>query len=49
MEHLGIRPGPMVGEALEYLLEMRMDRGPISKEEALRLLDEWWEQRRGEQ
>ena len=49
MEHLGIMPGPLVGEALEYLLELRMDRGPISKEEAFRLLEEWWSQRGGEQ
>ena len=48
MEHLGIPPGPLVGEALEYLLELRMDRGPIPEEEALRLLDEWWEQRQGD-
>jgi poly(A) polymerase len=48
MEHLGLKPGPVVGEALAYLLEIRMDRGPISEEEAYRLLDEWWEQRGGE-
>lgn len=48
MEHLGLKPGPVVGEALAYLLEIRMDRGPISEEEAFRLLDEWWEQRGGE-
>jgi poly(A) polymerase len=48
MEHLGIPPGPPVGEALDYLMELRMDRGPIAEEEAFRLLDEWWEQRRGE-
>jgi poly(A) polymerase len=41
MEHLRLAPGPMVGEALTYLLELRMDRGPISKEEAIELLDEW--------
>src|SRR5207249_4975641 len=34
MEHLGIAPGPVVGEALAYLMELRMDRGPIAKEEA---------------
>ena len=41
MEHLGIPPGPLVGEALAYLLEIRMDRGPIDEEEAFLLLDEW--------
>jgi poly(A) polymerase len=41
MEHLGVSPGPVVGEALAYLLELRMDRGPIEEEEAYRLLDEW--------
>jgi poly(A) polymerase len=41
MAHLGIPPGPVVGEALAYLLEERLERGPIQKEEAHRLLDEW--------
>jgi poly(A) polymerase len=41
MKHLGIGPGPLVGEARDYLLELRMDRGPIEEEEAYRLLDEW--------
>ncbi|MGH2685510.1 MAG: HDIG domain-containing metalloprotein, partial [Actinomycetota bacterium] len=45
MAHLGIGPGPLVGEALGHLLELRMDRGPIDEEEALRLLDEWAEQK----
>jgi poly(A) polymerase len=41
MEHLGIPPGPRVGEALAFLLEQRLERGPIEHEQALRLLDEW--------
>ena len=41
MEHLGLQPGPIVGEALRYLLEERMERGPITNDEAYRLLDEW--------
>ncbi len=41
MAHLGIPPGPLVGEALEHLLELRMDRGPIPEDEAHALLDEW--------
>jgi poly(A) polymerase len=41
MEHLGIGPGPLVGEAREFLLEQRLERGPIEEEEACRLLEEW--------
>jgi poly(A) polymerase len=41
MAHLGIGPGPVVGEALAYLLEERMEQGPIDKERAFRLLEEW--------
>jgi poly(A) polymerase len=41
MEHLGMEPGPQVGEALAYLMEVRMERGPISQDEAFALLDAW--------
>jgi poly(A) polymerase len=41
MQHLGVKPGPVVGEALAYLLDQRMERGPIEKDDAYRLLDEW--------
>ncbi len=41
MAHLGIPPGPVVGEALEHLMELRLERGPIDKDEAYRLLDAW--------
>lgn len=42
MEHLGIPPGPLVGEALAYLLEIRLDEGEIGHDEAVARLDEWW-------
>lgn len=45
MEHLGIAPGREVGEALAFLLELRMDQGPLSEDEAYRRLDEWWQNR----
>ena len=41
MERLRLEPGPEVGRALAYLMEVRMDRGPISEAEALELLDAW--------
>jgi poly(A) polymerase len=45
MAHLGVPPGPIVGEALTYLLELRLDEGPLGKQEAYRRLDEWWRAR----
>jgi poly(A) polymerase len=42
MAHLGIEPGPVIGEIMDLLLEHRIDEGPYSEEEALRLVDEWW-------
>jgi len=42
MEHLGLDPGPAVGRALEMLMEVRLERGPIDGSEARRLLDAWW-------
>ena len=42
MEHLGIPPGPAVGRALDHLMELRLERGPIDEDEGYRLLDEWW-------
>jgi poly(A) polymerase len=41
MERLGVGPGPVVGRALQYLMEVRLERGPIEEDEALRLLEEW--------
>ena len=45
MEILGIPPGREVGQAYNYLLELRLDRGPMDPEEAERALREWWETR----
>jgi poly(A) polymerase len=42
MTHLGVPPGPAVGKALNFLLELRLEEGPLGKEEAYRRLDEWW-------
>lgn len=45
MALLGIRPGPVVGEAYRYLLELRLDAGPLGADEAERRLHEWFAQR----
>lgn len=47
MRHLGLRPGPAVGEALAMLLEARLDEGPLGEDEARRRLDAWWASRSG--
>ncbi len=45
MAFLGIRPGPLVGEALDHLLEIRLDEGPIPEDEAYRRLAAWADER----
>jgi poly(A) polymerase len=42
MSRLEIKPGPAVGEALAWLLELRLEEGPLGTEEAGRRLDAWW-------
>jgi poly(A) polymerase len=42
MELLGVAPGPAVGRALDFLLELRIEEGPLGEEEATRRLREWW-------
>ena len=41
MEHLGLEPGPIVGEALDHLMELRMESGPMTEDEAIAALDAW--------
>jgi poly(A) polymerase len=43
MEQLGIGPGRDVGRALGFLLDLRMDEGPLGEDEARRRLAAWWE------
>jgi poly(A) polymerase len=45
MELLDIPAGPQVGEAWRYLKELRMDRGPLTAEEASAELLAWWQSR----
>lgn len=45
MQRLGIEPGRLVGEALDFLLEIRLDEGPIDKDDAYERLDAWAQER----
>ena len=41
MEVLGIPPGPQVGRAYTYLLELRLDEGALGEDEARERLLRW--------
>ncbi|GAA3997469.1 CCA tRNA nucleotidyltransferase [Allokutzneria multivorans] len=41
MSLLGLSPGPLVGQAWKHLKELRLDRGPLSRDEAEAELKEW--------
>ncbi len=41
MDILGLEPGPQVGEALAFLMELRIERGPVPEDEAIELLRAW--------
>jgi len=45
MELLGIGPGRDVGDAYKFLLERRLDRGPVEPDEAKAELLQWWDDR----
>jgi len=45
MERLGLEPGPLVGEALACLMELRMERGEVPEDEAYGLLEAWAQER----
>lgn len=42
MRLLDVPPGPVVGAAYRFLLEARLDEGPLGAEEAERRLRAWW-------
>lgn len=42
METLDVGPGPVIGAAYKFLLELRLENGPMGRDEAVRALKEWW-------
>ena len=46
MKILNIKPSRVVGEAYDYLLELRMERGPLGPEKATEELLTWWSARK---
>src|SRR5699024_1627641 len=49
MDILDIEPGPVVGQAYQHLLALRMEHGPLGPERAEAELRTWWAQREAEQ
>lgn len=45
MAYLGVEPGPLVGEAHRFLLDVRLDEGPLGEEAIYERLDEWARER----
>jgi poly(A) polymerase len=45
MDQLGLSPGRDVGAALSFLLELRLEEGPLGEAEARRRLQAWWDER----
>jgi poly(A) polymerase len=41
MAFLGVPPGPVIGEAHRFLMDVRMDEGEIAEDEAYARLDAW--------
>jgi poly(A) polymerase len=46
MKLLGISPSADVGKALDFLMELRMEYGPLGEERATEELLQWWKARR---
>lgn len=47
MAHLGVAPGPIIGHALKFLLELKRSEGVLGEEEVLERLDAWYAERSG--
>ncbi|WP_307714564.1 CCA tRNA nucleotidyltransferase [Streptomyces sp. V4I23] len=41
-EILGVGPGPVIGKAYAFLLDLRLENGPMEHDAAVAALKEWW-------
>jgi poly(A) polymerase len=46
MQLLDLKPSADVGKALDFLMELRMEQGPLGQERATEELIQWWKARR---
>ena len=46
MQILDLKPSADVGKALDFLMELRMENGPLGEERATQELVQWWKARR---
>ena len=44
MQILNIKPSPIVGKAYDFLLELRLENGPIGEDKAKEALLTWWKE-----
>ncbi|MEV6309660.1 CCA tRNA nucleotidyltransferase [Streptomyces sp. NPDC051840] len=42
MQILGVGPGPVIGRAYAFLLELRLENGPMDRDAAISALKDWW-------
>ncbi|MER7758432.1 CCA tRNA nucleotidyltransferase [Streptomyces sp. NPDC097619] len=47
MKVLDVSPGPVIGKAYKFLLELRLENGPMGHEAAAEALKEWWAAEQG--
>ena len=46
MQILNLKPSPAVGKAYDFLLELRLENGPMGEEKAKQELLNWWQQQK---
>jgi poly(A) polymerase len=42
MQLLNLKPSREVGQAMDFLMELRLEQGPIGEEAATKALLKWW-------